>query len=120
MTRRQAWPTSPIHIRGNHLKLGDVVAAARAAGVSRSRRSRIPADQSGRLELAHWLTPTRASAHRRVMVNRVWRWHFGKGLVRTTDNFGLLGERPTHPELLDWLAASVRASGGVGQGDCTG
>src|SRR5205814_9688128 len=47
----------------------------------------------------------------RVMVNRVWRWHFGEGLVRSTDNFGLLGESPSHPELLDWLGHRFIHSG---------
>ena len=62
-------------------------------------------ENSGRLALAQWIADKKNPLTARVMVNRVWRWHFGRGLVATTDNFGLLGERPSHPDLLDWLAA---------------
>jgi hypothetical protein len=96
----------PVHIRGSHLALGQVVPRGfPAVLVSTEQPVPLPADQSGRLELAQWLVRKDHPLTARVMVNRVWRWHFGQGLVSTPDNFGKLGERPTHPELLDWLAS---------------
>lgn len=93
-----------IHIRGNPLKLGDIVARHVPTVLEGPTPRQFTTQQSGRMELAQSLIEKRHPLTSRVLVNRVWRWHFGKGLVRTTDNFGLLGEPSTHPELLNWLA----------------
>jgi hypothetical protein len=66
---------------------------------------------SGRLELAEVIASKDNPLTARVMVNRVWAWHFGAGIVRTPSDFGLRGEPPTHPELLDWLAATFMENG---------
>ncbi|RLS81994.1 MAG: DUF1553 domain-containing protein, partial [Planctomycetota bacterium] len=71
----------------------------------------IPTGSSGRRELAAWIGRPDSALPQRVLVNRVWGWLFGRGIVPTVDNFGASGERPSHPELLDWLARRFIANG---------
>ena len=101
--REEIEDTLPIHIRGNHFSLGDPVPRAVPA-VFGHEEIHFPKSSSGRLELAHWMARPEHPLTARVIVNRVWRWHFGEGLVSTTENFGVLGGKPSHPELLDYLA----------------
>ena len=65
---------------------------------------------SGRKEFAEWLSHSSNPLTPRVMVNRIWQWHFGEGLVRTPNNFGSTGEKPTHKQLLDFLAVEFTKS----------
>ena len=97
----------PIHIRGNHLRPGEhpIPRGVPKILVKANPLPLIPSDQSGRLQLAQWLTHPDHPLFARVMVNRIWMWHMGQGLVSSPSNFGMRGESPTHPELLDWLAS---------------
>lgn len=74
-------------------------------------KSTIPEDQSGRLELAQWLTNPEHPLTSRVMTNRVWAHLTGRGIVSTVDDFGIAGQSPSHPELLDFLASKFQADG---------
>jgi len=94
-----------VHLGGSHLSLAKEVGRGVPEVLRQVSHDAIPSDRSGRLEMARWMTSPEHPLTARVMVNRIWRWHFGRGLVATTDNFGILGEAPTHPELLDWLAS---------------
>jgi hypothetical protein len=107
-----AEPTvAAIHLRGSHLTLGGEVPRGVPAALEVDGPVAIPDDASGRLQLAEWLTDPRHPLTARVIVNRVWRWHFGRGLVSSTDNFGTTGETPTNQPLLDWLAVELIESG---------
>jgi cytochrome c553 len=93
-----------IHLRGSHTTLGAEVPRRFLRVIAGEESASLDGGGSGRLALAQWLAQRDHPLTSRVMVNRVWRWHFGRGIVPTIDNFGRLGERPTHPQLLDFLA----------------
>ncbi len=100
-----------INIKGESKKLGPSVPRGFLSACNVPQTPRIDAKQSGRLQLAEWLTSAEHPQTSRVMVNRVWLHLFGQALVRTPDDFGVYGEPPTHPQLLDHLATRFRTEG---------
>ncbi len=106
---REPGPTFRLH-RGDPLSPREQVAPA---GLARfGKKLELPRDtpeQKRRLALADWLVDPENPLPARVMANRIWHYHFGTGLVDTPSDFGLNGARPTHPELLDWLASEFIA-----------
>lgn len=110
-------PTTHLFERGDHEQPTDAVAPAglmifEPFGVSKIPEKTPDLPTTGRrLAFAKSLTDGKHPLPARVLVNRIWLNHFGKGIVNTPADFGLLGERPTHPELLDWLASDFMAGG---------
>ena len=102
----------PIAVRGNHRNLGEaILRSVPQVMLADGASVALPENQSGRLQLAEWMASPQNPLTSRVIVNRIWRWHFGRGLVASTDNFGVLGDKPSNPELLDWLANHFATSG---------
>ena len=116
------WPAAPItlvlaareqpretHIftRGDWQKPGDLV----TPGVPSVLHPLPPGQPLNRLTLARWLVDKRNPTLARVIVNRIWQEYFGRGLVASAEDFGTQGDRPSHPQLLDWLAVEFMESG---------
>jgi hypothetical protein len=93
-----------VRVRGEAEKLGPIVPRGFLSVLQVPGAPKINPSQSGRLELAEWLASDQNPLTPRVMANRVWQHLFGQGLVKSVDNFGVTGDVPSHPELLDYLA----------------
>ena len=96
------------YIRGNPTTKGEAVPKGFLQVLPCSTK---PGKDFTRLDLANAIASKDNPLTARVIVNRVWAWHFGRGLVNTPSNFGSLGDRPSHPELLDWLAVNFMKNG---------
>lgn len=100
-----------VRIRGEAEKRGPSIPRGFLSLVDVSDVTNVNPNQSGRLELANWLISEKNPLTQRVIVNRVWHHLFHQGIVTTVDNFGLNGDRPSHPELLDYLAGNFVRQG---------
>lgn len=108
VTLDSATPFEPhVFLRGNPNRKGDQVPRRFLTSLpnTKSLRAPFPKNQSGRLQLAQAIASPENPLTARVIVNRIWKQHFGKGLVSTPSDFGIQGTKPSHPELLDWLAS---------------
>ena len=108
----------PLHLlkKGDPRHRADEVVPASLSFVPALERPFDPAPADARtshrrLQLARWIVDPQNPLTARVIVNRLWLWHFGQGLVRSANDFGYSGDKPTHPKLLDWLAAELMADG---------
>ncbi len=99
--------TTNIHVRGDYRRKGDAIQADTFSVMPPLKHDGEP----DRLALARWLVSREHPLTARVTVNRLWQELFGRGLVATSDNFGVRGDRPSHPELLDWLALQFQRDG---------
>jgi hypothetical protein len=109
LAHREIVPDVRIAIRGDFRNPGEKVEPGFPAILAHDES---PVDQAQRRKsLALWLTRPDHPLTSRVMVNRIWQWHFGRGIVATPNDFGRQGEAPTHPELIDWLATEFVARG---------
>jgi hypothetical protein len=106
--------TARFYVRGNHKRPGLEVQPAFpriADSALRTPHSAPGTTRSARTELAEWLVSPTNPLTSRVIANRLWQWHFGRGLCETPSDFGVMGGLVTHPELLDWLASELRETG---------
>lgn len=109
---REGRPTdTAVALRGDSTKRGERVERGYLTLATLGKVPEINRQTSGRAQLAEWLTQPSNPLTARVAVNRVWMHLFGQGIVRSIDNFGSLGEKPTHPELLDYLATQFVENG---------
>jgi hypothetical protein len=112
-SNREKIGDAPVYLRGEYQRAGAIVPRRFPTILAGETQTPIGirTKQSGRRELAEWIVAADNPLTARVMVNRIWQQMIGRGLVRSPDNFGRLGERPTHPELLDHLARRFVDSG---------
>jgi hypothetical protein len=110
LAHKEKIPDTVLLKRGELEMPGEIVPPALPEKFGGKKLDEVPANRR-RAALAEWIASPRHVLTARVIANRVWQWHFGEGLVRTPNDFGVRGDIPTHPELLDWLATELTQNG---------